>query len=174
VWRVHLDDLGVRSVGHDLLLGRREHAVGRADEGPGRNGLPGRGAGERLGQRGQGQRPLACGQHCCDLGGNTGCEELGEQGRLDVEVDVHDVAGSIVERDGVDRRVRVQLGSGLRAGELLHRFTLLGDVSVHVDERLHVGVARSGVRDDHAAVGMPDEHDRSGNSGEVVLQVGGV
>src|SRR6185312_13472389 len=91
--------------------------------GPRRDGLPGRGpgrSGERAGRKG----PLAGRDERRLAGGQAGGKAFGDQGRLDVEVDV---TGRCA---GVGHRVEglvVQAGSGLRAGQAADGIALIGD-----------------------------------------------
>src|SRR5438445_682770 len=81
----------------------------------------------------------------------------GEDGRLEVDVKVSCgrswVRHQIEDRGGIGR----DAGPGLGAEELILGLTLGRDERVDVDERLHVGVARGGVGDDGAAIGVADQ-----------------
>ena len=100
---------------------------------------------------------------------------------------VSPLAKSAEERSGLDVQLGVALrrtrewhevedrgrrGRKSRAGtggiELQGALALLGSERVDVDERLDVRVAVSGVGDDHAAVGVSDEDDRSRDRLQIV------
>jgi hypothetical protein len=111
-------------------------------------------------------------------GGQAAGEAAGDQGRLDVGVDVAGRAAGVgheVEHVG---GVAAQARSGHRAEEPAEGLALVGDERVHEHQGLDLWVADGGVGDDRPAVGVPDQHDRVPGQGRVlgeeVVQVGGV
>jgi hypothetical protein len=58
--------------------------------------------------------------------------------------------------------------------ELLLALALVAHPAVEVDERLHLVVAGRGGGDDIAAVGVADEHDRTGQGSQELGEVGRV
>jgi hypothetical protein len=90
--------------------------------------------------------------------------------RLEVEVEVRGFAAVRAgERHGPDRRSHEAALEPLE--ELLDGLALVGHPAVEVHERLHLGVAGRGDRDDRAAVGVADEHERTVLGPQVVGQV---
>jgi hypothetical protein len=116
-------------------LGRRDHTVGGAGQGPGRDRLPRRGPGG-LAELGKRRRPLHGSQHRRPVAVHAVGEALGEARVCRVgfaaEVEVHHAprAGHGVEGGG-----GIQAGAGC---EFCERLADIGDEGVDVDEGLLV------------------------------------
>ena len=132
----------------------------------------------RFAERAGCQRPLGGGDDRGCRGGQAAGEAAGDQGRLDVGVDVAGRAAGVgheVEHVG---GVAAQAGPGHGAEEPAEGLALVGDERVHEHQGLDLWVADGGVGDDRPAVGVPDQHDLVPGQGRVlgeeVVQVGGV
>ena len=164
----HLHDGCVGALGHEPLQRRRDRLVLAAEQVPARDPcLPGRRA-RRCVERGAVPRSLRRGH---DVG--RGAVDVGGEGRverLEVEVEVRGLAPVRAgERHGPDRRPHEAALEPLE--ELRDALALVGHPPVEVHERLDLVVAGRGGRDDRAAVGVADEHERTGQGPQVVGQV---
>ena len=102
-----------------------------------------------------------------DVGGEGLAEGLGVQEQVGA---LAPVRGGVWH--GPDRRPHQAAFEPLQ--ELLLALALVAQPAVEVDQRLHLVVADRGHRDDVAAVGVADEHDRTGQGPQEFGQVGRV
>src|SRR4029077_19402875 len=125
----------------------------------------------RLGKRDCCYWLLGGGEHICLASRQVVCHAAGEHALLDVGVAC--AAGGARERDHVQVRGH-DARPGIGGEQLRQGLALRGREGVHVNEGFDLRVAGGGVGDDGPAVGVPHQHDGTGDAVQEVGQVGGV
>ena len=144
-------------------------ALSSGDQGPAREGLPGRIGGRSTPERAEGQEGVVAPVHQPALGRvDVGGEDLREIALADVEVAVLALGGGRVGEGSQDGGLGTEQPAreGLRGQHAGDRLTLVEDVGRGEDQGLDVGRTASGLPDHRAAVRVTDQDDRPLDGGQ--------